>query len=83
MLPEYIENDLQLFRDEYLDTPDISLSAFQVASLLELDQPTTHELLQASTTEGLLEQTQEAYFVLEDHYKSDPIPNVCASSNEL
>ena len=59
----------------------IPLPAFQVASLLELDQPTTHELLQASITEGLPEQAQEGYFVLEDHYNSGPIPNVCASSS--
>lgn len=67
---------------EYLDSPELSLSTLQVGSLLELDEPATRELLQASITTGLLDQTQEGYFVLADHYQSGPTPNVFTSNDE-
>ncbi|MBM62357.1 MAG: hypothetical protein CL484_05355 [Acidobacteria bacterium] len=60
---------MQLLLVEYLDSPELSLSTLQVGSLLELDKPATRELLQASITTGLLDQTQEGYFVLADHYQ--------------
>ena len=69
VLPEFIEDSLQLLRVEHLDTPDLTLSRIQVSSLLELDRATTSALLEASLTIGLLERTQDGLFVLADHHR--------------
>ncbi len=62
-----IEDALQLLRSEYLDMPNLSLTAAEVARILGVAPPTARTLLQALEDSRFLERTRDGRFNLATH----------------
>ncbi len=61
---DQIENASQLLRGEYLETPNLLLTPWETAELLELDRATALAVLQALEDSAFLELTPEGQFRL-------------------
>ena len=63
MSSQRIEDAVQLLRAEYLEMPDLALTAPQVAGLLDLDESTAVAVLQALEDSRFLERTPDGQFI--------------------
>ncbi len=68
MVLHRIEDALQLLRSEYLDMPSLSLTAAEVARIVNVAPPTARTMLQALEDSRFLERTLDGRFTLAVHH---------------